>query len=168
MRHQDRHRRIAEDVAGCAAEKHLPQAALRVGPLDEQVASERRGFPECASPGLFDGSLPISASAGMPCVARDRTNSEPDGPGTPQFSNSRTTTRRAFSSRGIDPRTARAVSVLRFHAITMVVPRVLGATGGAISTGRPVSNSADSTVDSRVCPFAPSGRPSTVTSNTRP
>ena len=42
MRHQDRQGRMREDVAGGAAEDHLPQAALGIGALDQQVALPRR------------------------------------------------------------------------------------------------------------------------------
>ena len=44
MRHQDRQGRMGEDVAGGAAEDHLPQAALGIGALDQQVALPRRGL----------------------------------------------------------------------------------------------------------------------------
>src|SRR6185437_2472455 len=43
VRHEDRQGRVAEDVTGGAAEDHLPQTALRIGALDEQVAAERGG-----------------------------------------------------------------------------------------------------------------------------
>ena len=42
--------------------------------------------------------------------------------------------------------TARAVSVLAFHDTTAVPPRLLGADGGAIRIGRPLSNSTVSRV----------------------
>ena len=42
MRHQDRQGRMRKDVAGGAAEDHLPQAALGIGALDQQVALPRR------------------------------------------------------------------------------------------------------------------------------
>jgi len=38
MRHQDRQGRIGKDVAGGSAENHLPQSALGIGALDQQVA----------------------------------------------------------------------------------------------------------------------------------
>jgi hypothetical protein len=38
MRHQDRQGRIGKDVAGGSAENHLPQSALGIGTLDQQVA----------------------------------------------------------------------------------------------------------------------------------
>ena len=62
----------------------------------------------------------------------------------------------------------RACSVLQFQATRTLVPNWRSGTGGASSTGRPLSNSPDSSA--RTCsPIAfGSGRPIAITSNTRP
>src|SRR6185437_13509459 len=39
MRHQDRQGGICQDVTRGSAEHHLPQAALRVGAFDQQIAA---------------------------------------------------------------------------------------------------------------------------------
>ena len=62
----------------------------------------------------------------------------------------------------------RACSVLQFHAISTFAASELGEFGGAISTGRPLSNKADSSVTiDGLCHSSP-GRASTMASNTRP
>ena len=62
----------------------------------------------------------------------------------------------------------RACSVLEFQAINTLVPSERGEIGGAISTGRPLSNSADSSVTmDGLCHSSP-GRASTMVSKTRP
>ena len=40
MRHKYRYCRIAQDVAGGPTEDELPQSALRIGPLDQEVATQ--------------------------------------------------------------------------------------------------------------------------------
>ena len=62
----------------------------------------------------------------------------------------------------------RACSVLLFQATRILVPSERGDVGGAISTGRPLSNKADSSVImDGLCHSSP-GRASTMMSNTRP
>ena len=41
VRHQDRQSGVCKNMSRRAAEDHLPQAALRVGAFDQQVAAER-------------------------------------------------------------------------------------------------------------------------------
>ena len=46
MSHQDRKLGVVEHVLGHAAEHHLPQAAVRVGPDDQEVGRHGVGFQE--------------------------------------------------------------------------------------------------------------------------
>ena len=46
MREEHRQFSCGEHVLGCAAEDHLPQAALCVGTLDQQVCALRPGLPK--------------------------------------------------------------------------------------------------------------------------
>src|SRR5688572_6427864 len=59
--HEHRQRRVRQDMAGCAAQDHLPQTALRVGAFYEKVAAERLGARE-------DG---FARSAGRVCNLLD-------------------------------------------------------------------------------------------------
>ena len=62
----------------------------------------------------------------------------------------------------------RACSVLQFQAIRILVASERGEEGGAMSTGRPLSNKADSSVTmDGLCHSAP-GRANTITSKMRP
>ena len=62
----------------------------------------------------------------------------------------------------------RACSVLQFQATRILVASERGEVGGAISTGRPLSNNADSSVImDGLCHSSP-GRASTIMSKTRP
>ena len=88
------------------------------------------------------------------------------GPGTSAPSTAISTTRLAFFNRGSANRMQRAVSVLAFQCTSTVWPIDFGASCGAMSTGLPLSNSAASIAVMRA-PRLP-GRPSTVTSCTRP
>ena len=63
---------------------------------------------------------------------------------------------------------ARACSVLQFHAISMLSPMLCGGAGGAKSTGRPLSNNADSKVVMRGPCRLFAGLPKMMRSNTRP
>ena len=62
----------------------------------------------------------------------------------------------------------RAVSVLPFQATTMFSPSRSGGAGGAIRSGRPVSNSAVSSAAMLGATASGSGRPTTTRSKMRP
>ena len=79
-----------------------------------------------------------------------------------------TGTSRASLRNGMAKAMLRAVSRLPFQATATIVPSVAGAFGGAISSGRPLSNSAASSVERfGSCDAAP-GRPTTMRSKMRP
>ena len=79
-----------------------------------------------------------------------------------------TVTCRARLSSGIANATVRAVSVLPFQATTMFSPSRSGGVGGAIRSGRPVSNSAVSSAAMLGATASGSGRPTTTRSKMRP
>ena len=94
--------------------------------------------------------------------------SSPLGPATVAPSTVRMVTRSARRSSGMAKAVVRACSVLQFQAIRMLVANERGGSGGAMTTGRPLSNRADSSVTMDGLCHSASGRASTMTSNTRP
>src|SRR5207248_10959994 len=79
-----------------------------------------------------------------------------------------TVTRLARLRIGIAKAVARVCSVLEFHAIKTLTPISGGGEGGAIKTGRPLSNNPASSVVIRGPFGSRPGLPNTMTSNTRP
>jgi hypothetical protein len=76
--------------------------------------------------------------------------------------------RSAVRRNGIASAMVRACSVLWFQATRTLVASERGEAGGAISTGRPLSNKADSSVIiDGLCHSSP-GRARTIMSKTRP
>ena len=107
--------------------------------------------------GVTDFSLAV-----MPLACRLPSASLALGPGTIWPSTLTSVTRLALRRIGIAIKITRAVSVLAFQWMTTFWPKALGGVGGAISMGRPLSNSAASTAVMRA-PRLP-GRLMTVTS----
>jgi len=75
MRHQYRQLGIGENIAGGAAEDHLPQAALRIGALDDEVAAEFVGLGE---QDLAGGPLAGLDEASRVAVVQRFEEAEPD------------------------------------------------------------------------------------------
>ena len=136
---------LAEDMAGGAAEDHLPQAALRIGALDEQVAAERGGafendFAGGARAGFDGHRLGLDAVAAQ--MARGVLARRPG---------SRCRPRRSARS----PARPAAAAAARRHWCAPArccdsrrparsCRSTCGACRGTISTGLPLSNSAAS------------------------
>src|SRR5262249_7126919 len=96
-------------------------------------------------PVFLPSSATVNDSDGTPFRCRYLIICSADGPGTPVPPVTvRTVTRSALSRSGIERATARACSVLPFHAINTLVPIFPGGDGGHRSSGRPLSNRADS------------------------
>jgi hypothetical protein len=109
-------------VSGCAAEYHLSQSALRVGALDQKVATQRLSCRQ----DHFTRRPPIKLDGERLChnaIALQISDQMLSGwPGTPVPPMTVSTVRRSASRiSGIANAVVRVCSVLRFHAINTLV-----------------------------------------------
>ena len=144
VRHEHWQRRVGQDVAGCAAEDQLPQAALRVGALDQESHPCAAAAARIVSPVERPSSSFVARRPARRCAAGTAPPGRPRALELPLLRDRQ----HRHALRALQQRHGKrdrpVCSVLPFHAIRTLVAICFGGDGGDNRTGRPLSNRPDS------------------------